>query len=155
MDRFLLENVLVKNKKGMSYEEFLNKFYCTLKLNGRKYTEGQYDQLIKVLYESDDNLYHERLATIGKIRFSFVRENCELITSLIKNDDVDLILSAYDMCKKADSIIKGTISRKSNLTNVKEAKKELLIEIKELVMSIQKHEQNKIVDQAKNKFEYL
>lgn len=149
----LLKNILVKNKEKLSYEEFSNKFYRTLKINGRKYVEGEYDNLLKVLYGCEDSLYHEYLNKLGRIQFLFIKENNKLMTNLIMNDDIDLVITAYDMYKKANSIVVTSVPMKSNKITVSQSKKELLIELKTLLKSI--NEENGIVNQAKAKFESL
>lgn len=152
IDAFTLNKCLSKVKGNDSLEDFKSKFYRQLKLNGGYYTDNQYDLLLESLYKKSEPTYHECYSNMYKMSLKYARENQELIASLIDSNNIDLIQVAYDMYKRVGSILSRFIPTRVNKQTVKEADKELLNELKDILNKAKTETDEDILTKSKQEF---
>lgn len=147
-----ISKFLVKDKEKMNFDEFSNKFYRNITLYNKAYKEGQFDEFLSKLYMKSSSVYEDWYKALNKIAFSFVRKNLELITVLVKSNNIDAVITAYDMQKKKGSLISRSISRKTTASSVIESKIQLLTELNMQLALIESEEEENIVRKAQAEF---
>lgn len=147
-----MSQFLMNTNEGVSYEEFSKSFYRSLRLFGQVYTESQYDKFVKALFALDEIDYKSFYKIFMKLGYPFFKTNSELITSLVAANESRLLQISYDMFKKKESIVSRALSIRATVTSVNEKKEELLMSLKNILLSIQNNEDGNILKQAQEEF---
>lgn len=152
IESFTFANCLEKTKGDVSFDDFKNSFYFKLRMNGRIYTENQYDILLKSLYKKDEDTYRYFYSKLFRIPLKFVKENYEFIINLMESNKADLIKVAFEMFKKKKSIISGLFPVKATKNTVKHSDELLSTKLEELLSLTQEEDENNIIAKAKLEF---
>lgn len=143
---------LVKDKSDIELEEYTKNFYKKVRMAGLRYNEEQFDDFLTELYMKEPDVYKEWHVALRKIPYYFIRQNTVLATNLVSSNNVELLVTAYDMEKKKKSIISGTLPMKANSTTVNENKEKLLLGLEKLSLLMVSEGEDNIVRKAQEEF---
>ena len=150
-ETFTINKCLIKDKENMNLEDFKNSFYRRLKLNGKQYTDKQYDSLLEALYQSSEQDYRECYKKMSKMDLKYFRDYQDILATLINSNNINLIDVARDMYKKRGSMVSRILPIRVNQATIKDTDKLLLTNLQQLLLDL-KDEDNDILKNAKEEF---
>jgi len=143
---------LVKDKSDIELEEYTKNFYKKVRMAGLRYNEEQFDDFLTELYMKEPDVYKEWHAALRKIPYYFIRQNTVLAANLVSSNNVGLLVTAYDMEKKKNSILSRTLPMKATSTTVNENKEKLLLELERLSLLMVSELEDNILRKAQEEF---
>lgn len=143
---------LSKDKKGMDLDSFTSQFYRQLRLNRQKYEEEQFDDFLTELYMKDSSVYEDWYKAFSKISYAFTRKNTVLMTNLVRNNNIEYALLAFNMDKKKKSLVARCIPRRATVSTVGESKNKLFTELNMQLALMESEEEDNILRKAQEEF---
>lgn len=147
-----MRKFISKNKENVSYEDFRHKFYFNLRLDGINYEEGQYDEILKKLYSKNKDEYAEWYNAFSHIKYGFVKENKELIITLIDSGNISDLLIAWQMVGMQKSLVYQNIP----LIDYEDIKimssKKVLLKLEKELLLVQNKKGSSTLEKIKTEF---
>ena len=147
-----MNNFLIKNKEGLTQEDFNEIFYRSLRMNHEKYEQEQFDDLLLELNMKEPEVYTEWRLTFNKVPYFFVRRYTNLITNLVSNNDHERVLIASEMYKKKMALISRSIPEKVTPSTVKGSKKSLYLKLNKALLLMESELEDNILRKAQESF---
>lgn len=152
----LFFNRFVERKKDtLNVDEYLNSFYKKVTYYDCSCVEKSFDKMLIDLfsYDSDEYiLWHDAFRSMS---YSFVLDNLELFELLVENHKLESALEANIMYKKMNSIVTRSIPYRSDYSSVASGKKELLINLNNILSDIKSDNAGNIVENSQEQFSQL